>query len=44
MIDLIKDRPWHELVPDESNSFLVDGAGTYTAEGDVLDSDTRQPP
>jgi hypothetical protein len=39
MINLIRDKPWHELVPDETNSFLVDGAGTYTAEGDVLDSD-----
>jgi Protein of unknown function (DUF4038)/Putative collagen-binding domain of a collagenase len=39
MAKLVKGKPWHELVPDESNSFLVDGAGTYTAEGDVLDSD-----
>jgi hypothetical protein len=36
MVKLLSGRAWQDLVPDQSHSFLVDGAGKYSSEGDVL--------
>jgi uncharacterized protein DUF4038/collagenase-like protein with putative collagen-binding domain len=39
VVQFFKDRPWHDLVPDTSHTFLTGDTGTYTSTGDVLDSD-----
>jgi hypothetical protein len=36
---LLKDRPWQDLVPDQQHAFLTGDEGTYTTTGDVLDND-----
>jgi hypothetical protein len=36
---LLKDRPWQDLVPDDSHTFLTGDTGTYTSTGDVLEND-----
>jgi Protein of unknown function (DUF4038)/Putative collagen-binding domain of a collagenase len=38
MVKLLIDRPWQDLVPDQSHELLVKGGGDYLADGDVLDS------
>jgi hypothetical protein len=39
MATLFRSRDWQDLVPDQDQSFLTDGSGTYATEGDVLDND-----
>jgi hypothetical protein len=39
MVKLLSGLPWQDLVPDQSHAFLVDGAGDYSAKGDVLEND-----
>jgi chitodextrinase len=40
MKDMLASRPWYNLVPDQSHSFLTAGYGTYsTANVDVLAND-----
>jgi hypothetical protein len=39
MAKLLGGHPWQDLVPDQSHTFLVDGAGKSSSGGDVLDND-----
>jgi hypothetical protein len=39
MVKLLTSHAWQDLVPDQQHTFLVDGAGTYSSAGDVLEND-----
>jgi hypothetical protein len=39
LVKFFENRPWQDLVPDQSHRFLTDGVGVYSSEGDVLEND-----
>ncbi len=39
VVQVLEDRAWQDLAPDQSHTFLTGDAGTYSATGDVLEND-----